>query len=121
METIFRQIVFKPLVFGTFGEIISNVVGLVETTVKYGVEHMGMNMAATTVETVKITLRRRYMTQLSMAAWRGYANFLLDRTKYVGSGHAAPNRAQIRQVIRGRGDLGENASLYMAHETDVLD
>jgi len=60
------------------------------------------------------------MTQLSMAAWRGYANLLLDRTKYVGSGQSAPNRAQIRQDMRGRGDMGEHLGLFGAHETDVL-
>ena len=34
-ETIFGQIVFKPLVFGSFGEMSSNVVSLVETAVEY--------------------------------------------------------------------------------------
>ena len=34
LETIFGQIVFKPLVFGTFGEMSSNVVALVETDVE---------------------------------------------------------------------------------------
>jgi hypothetical protein len=58
------------------------------------------------------------MTQLSMAAWRGYSNLLLDMTKYVGTCHAAHNMARIRQNMRGRGDMGEHAGLYMAHETD---
>ena len=64
LETIFMQIVFKTSVFDTFGKMSSNVV----------------------VETVRTTLRRRYNAQLSMAAWRGYADLLLDRTKYVGTG-----------------------------------
>ena len=119
LETIFGQIVFKPLVFGSFGEMSSNVVQLVETAVEYGVEHLGRNMAATTVETVRNALRRRYMTQLSMTARRGYANLLLDRTKYVGSGQLAPNRAPIRQDMRGRGDKGEHLGLFSAHETDA--
>jgi len=76
-------------------------------------------MAATTMETLRTTLRRRYMTQLSMAACRGYANLLLDRTKYVGAGHSAPNMARIRQVMRSQGDMGVHAGFYMAHETDV--
>ena len=50
-------------------------------------EHLGRNMAATTVDTVRVALRKRYKTHLSMAAWRRYANLLLDRTKYVGTGH----------------------------------
>ena len=62
LESIFWQIVFKPLVFGSFGEMSSNVVQLVETTVEYGVEHLGKNKAATTVDTVRTALRRRYMT-----------------------------------------------------------
>jgi len=119
LETIFWQIVFTPLVFESFEEMSSNVVSLVETAVEYGVEHLGRNMAATTVDTVRASLRKRNITQLSMAAWRGYANLLLDRTKYVGTGHTAPNMVQIRQDMRGREDLGEHAGLYMAHETDV--
>ena len=86
---------------------------------EYGVEHLGRNMAATTLDTVRVALRRRYRIQLSMASWRGYANLLLDRTKYVGTGHSAANIVQFRQNMRGRGDVGEHAGLYMAHETDV--
>ena len=33
LETNFRHTVFKPVVFGSFGEMSSNVVALVETTV----------------------------------------------------------------------------------------
>ena len=33
LEAIFRQLDFKPLVFGTFAEISSNVKDLIETTV----------------------------------------------------------------------------------------
>ena len=81
--------------FGSFGAMSSNVVALVETAAEYEIEHLGRNMAATTVDTVRTALRRRYMTQLSMAAWMGYANLLIDRTKYVDSGQPTPNRAQI--------------------------
>jgi hypothetical protein len=52
LEIIFKQLNFKALVFGTFGEVSSNVRELVETAVEYGVEHLGRNMAAITVETV---------------------------------------------------------------------
>ncbi len=62
MKTIFVQINFKPFVFGSFGEMSSNVVTLVETAVVYGVEHLGKNMTATTVDTVRTALPRRYMT-----------------------------------------------------------
>ena len=75
-----------PNIFGSLGETSSNVVALVETTVEYGVENLGRNIAATTVDTVRSALRRRYTTQLLKATWRGYANLLLERTKYVGSG-----------------------------------
>ena len=52
-----------------------------------------------------MALRRRYKEQLSMAAWRGYANLLLDRAKYVGRGEAVANRAQVRHAMRDRGDV----------------
>ncbi len=96
MESLFRQLDFKPLVFGTFAESSANVNAVLELAVEYGVEHLGRTMAATTVEAVKTTLRRRYRTQLSTAVWRGYANLILDRVKYVGSGRMGPNKAQVR-------------------------
>ena len=86
LEAIFRQLDFKPLVFGTFTEISNNVKDFIETTVEYGVEHLGRTMAATTVDAVRMALRRRCRTQLAMATLRGYANLVLDRTKYVGTG-----------------------------------
>ena len=86
LEAICRQLNFKARVFGAFREMSSNVGELVETAVEYGVEHLGRNMAATTVETVRVVMRRRYKARLSMTTWRSYANLLLDRTKYVERG-----------------------------------
>jgi CO dehydrogenase nickel-insertion accessory protein CooC1 len=57
----------KPLVFGTFGEMSSNVKEVVNIAVEYGVEHLGRTMAATTVDGVRTSLRRRYKTQMSLA------------------------------------------------------
>ncbi len=85
LESLFRQLDFKPLVFGTFAECSTNVKVVLEMTVEYGMEHLRRTMAATTVESVKTTLRRRYRTQLLPVVWRGYANLILDRVKYVGS------------------------------------
>ena len=85
LEAIFRQLDFRPLVFGTFAEIRSNVKDFIEIAVEYGVEHLGRTMAATTADAVRTALRRRYKTQLAMAAWKGYANLMLDMTKYVGT------------------------------------
>ena len=31
--------------------------------------------------------------QLSTAVWKGYANLILDRVKYVGAGRLGPNKA----------------------------
>ena len=76
-------------------------------------------MAATTVDIVRSALRRRYRTHLSPSAWRGYANLLLDRTKYVGTRKAATNMAHIMMEMRDRGDMGEHGHLWMAHEIDV--
>ena len=96
LEAIFMQLGSKPLVFGTFAEISSNVKDFIETKVEYGVEHLGRTMAATTVDAVRTTLRRRYKTQLAMATWKGYANLMLDMTKYVGTGTVGSNKAQIK-------------------------
>ncbi len=85
LECLFRQLDFKPLVFGTFAECNTNVKVVLEMVVEYRVEHLGRTMAATTVESVKSALRRRYRTQLSTVVWRGYANLILDRVKYVGT------------------------------------
>ena len=41
LEVIFKQLDFKPLVFGTFAESSINVRNVIETAVEYGVEHMG--------------------------------------------------------------------------------
>jgi hypothetical protein len=62
METLLRHHNFKPLVFGTFAEMSSNVNMVVDMAVDYGVEHLGRTMAATTVEGVRTALKRRYKT-----------------------------------------------------------
>ncbi len=105
--------------FGTFAESSTNVNAVLEMAVEYGVEHLGRTMAATTVEMVKTALRRRYRTQLSTAVWRGYANMILVRVKYVGTGKMGPNKAHVRAEIQGMADGGEFAGVWMAHETDV--
>jgi hypothetical protein len=118
LEGLFRRLDFKPLVFGTFGEMSSNVKEVVNITVEYGVEHLGRTMAATTVDGVRPALRRRYRTQLSLAVWRGYANLILGRVKYVGTGRLGPNKAQVRAEMQERADDGEFDGVSMAHETD---
>ncbi len=100
LEVIFRQMDFKPLVFGTFAESSSNVREFIEMTV----EHMGRTIAARTVGAVRMALRRRYRTQLAMAAWKGYANLVLDRTKYVETGTTGHNKAQFRQEMIAMAD-----------------
>ena len=63
LEAIFRQLDFKPLVFGTFAETSINVRKFIETAVEYGVEQLGRTIAATTVDAVRMAIRRRYKTQ----------------------------------------------------------
>ena len=63
LESVFRRLDCKPLVFG---EMSSNVKEVANMAVEYGVEHLGRTMAATTVDGVRTAMRRRYMTQLSM-------------------------------------------------------
>ena len=75
-------------------------------------------MAATSVEAVKATLMRRYKTQIAAATWKGYANLVLGRTKYVGTGASGSNKAQVKQAMIDRADEGEFVGMYMAHETD---
>ena len=87
--------------------------------VEYGVEHIGQIMAATTVNGVRTTLKGRYRTELSLAMWRGYANLILDRVKYVGTRCLGPNKAQVRAEMWERADGGEFDGVCMAHETDV--
>jgi hypothetical protein len=96
LESLFRRLDFGPLVFGTFGECSSNVKAVIDMAVEYGVEHLGRTMAATTVDAVRAALKRRYRAQLSTAVWRGYANLILDRVKYVGSIRLGPNKAHVR-------------------------
>ncbi len=111
------------MVFGTFGECNTNAKEVLEMAVgvEYGVEHLGRTMAATTtVDAVRTTLRRRYRTHLSTTAWKGYANLILHRAKYVGTERMRPNKAQVRAERQARADEGELAEIWMAHETVVL-
>ena len=94
------------MVFGTLAEISNNVIDFIETTMEYGVEHLGRTMTATTVDAVRMALRRRCMTQLAMATWNGYANQMLDMTKYVGTWKMGSNKAQIRQELKDMADEG---------------
>jgi len=68
LETIFKQLDSKPLTFGTFAEMSSNVKDFVEMTVEYGAEYLGTNMAASSPGVLRVALRRRLRAQLSMAA-----------------------------------------------------
>jgi len=76
-------------------------------------------MPASTPDELREALRRRFRAQLSMAAWRGYANVVLDRTKYVGTGRTGINKAHIGQDMLDREDAGEHTGLWTAHEIDV--
>ena len=107
LEAIFMQPDFKPLVFGTFTESNTNVREFIDTAVEYGVEHMGRKNTATTVDAVRIALRRRYRTQLTMTTWKGYANMFFDRTKYVGTGTTGHNKAQVWEDMIAMADVGE--------------
>jgi hypothetical protein len=107
------------MVFGTFGEMSSNVKDFIDLAVDYGAEHLGKSMAASTMDMVRQALKRRCRAQLSMASWRGYANLILDRTEFVGDGIEGLNRDKIRLGMIERADQGEFESLFLAHETDV--
>ncbi len=121
LGSLFRQLDFKTLVFGTFAECNSNVKVVLDMAVEYGVEHLGRTMAATTVEAVKIALRRRYITQLATAVSKGYANLILDRVKYVGTGRMGPNKAQVRAEMQDRADGGEFARMWILFQCKALE
>ena len=74
LEAIFKTLDFKPLIFGTFAEASTNVGEFLELAVKYGVEHLGRTMTATSVDSVNAALRKRYKTRLVTTEWKGYAN-----------------------------------------------
>jgi hypothetical protein len=114
-----RQLEFKPMVFGTFGEMSSNVKYFIDLAVDYGAEHLGKSMAASTLDMVRHALKRRYMAQLSMASWRGYAKLIIGRIKYVRDGIEGLNRDQIRLGMVERADHGEFESLFLAREMDM--
>ncbi len=59
MESLFK---IDGLGFGFFGEMSANVKDYIEMVVDDEAEHMGRTMAATTVEAVKITSMRRYIS-----------------------------------------------------------
>jgi hypothetical protein len=107
LESLFRRMDFRSLVFGTLGECSSNVKAVIEMAVEYGVDHLGRTMAAITVDAVRMALKRRYKARLSTAIWRGYANLILDRVKYVGIGRLGPNKAHVRARMQERADEGE--------------
>ena len=64
-------------------------------------------------------LRRRYIAQLSLAAWRGYANLVLEWAKYIGTGRAGTIKAEIMQDMLGRADACENVGMWTSHEARV--
>ena len=59
------------------------------------------------------------MAQLSMASRRGYANLILDRTKYAWDGIEGLNMDHVKLGMMYRADHGEFESLFLAHETDM--
>ena len=56
---------------------------------------------------------------MALAVWRGYANLVLDMTKYVGTWTVGSNKAQVRHEMRDMADVGEIEGMWMAHETDA--
>ena len=40
--------------------------------VDYGTEHLGRSIAASDIDVIRATIRRRFMARIAMASWRGY-------------------------------------------------
>ena len=108
LKAIFRNLDFKPLVFvrdirgGKY-----QCRGICGASSGVWNRANGHDNGISYVEAVKAAMRRRYMTELTTEAWKGYANMMLDRTKYVGTGAAGTNKAQVRQAMVDRADEGE--------------
>jgi len=60
-----------------------------------------------------------YAKKKTILSLRGYANLILDRTKYVGEGIEGLNKNQSRLGMIDKADLGEFDSLFLAHETNM--
>ncbi len=105
--SLFRQMDFKPRVFGTFGESGTSEIEVIEMAVEYGVEHLGRTITATIVDDVRMALRRRYMTQLSTVKWRGYANLILIGLSTWVPDAWVPTRLKSGQKCR-RERMGES-------------
>jgi len=56
LESLFRHLDLKHLVFGTFGECSTSVKEVLKIA-EYGVGHLGRSMAATTLDAVRMVLR----------------------------------------------------------------
>ncbi len=74
LEVIFRQLDFKPRVFGTFAKRSSDVRDFIDIVDEYGMDPLGMSMATMTPDVVRGPLLRRFRAHSSLATWRGYAN-----------------------------------------------
>lgn len=119
LETIFRQLEFKGLVFGTFGEMSSAVRELLELAVDYGTEHLGRAIAAADIDVIRATIRRRHSSRIVMASWRGYANLLINRSKYIGTG-SSMNGLQWRHHLADRANRGDFDSFSYANDIDRM-
>ena len=110
LETIFKQLDFKPLVFGAFAEMSSNVKYFVEMAVEYGIGHLGVDMAAMTRMWMVRWLSNAHTRHNCplQRAWRGYANLILERTRYVDTSVASTNRAHIGQEMIDRANAGKH-------------
>ena len=61
-------------------------------------EHLGRTIVATMAAAVLMALRRRYGTHLAMAAWMEYANLVMVRTTYVGTGTTGHRKQKYKKV-----------------------
>ena len=78
--------------------------------------YRALHIAASDIDVIRATIRRRFMARIAMASWKGYANLILDRIKYVGAG-STTNRTQWRHHMFARGDFD---SFSFAHEADRM-
>ncbi len=79
METEFKRLDFKPLVFGTFGEASTNVKTVVDMAVEYvRCGALGAIDGNNYSEECQSIVKEKIPHAVEVAVWRGHTNLILD-------------------------------------------
>ena len=84
MRTVLRRHRFAGLVVGHVGEASNGLKAFVAMMADTAAERKGRITGAKTRKQAASVLGTRFMVQLSIASWRGRADLVIDRARYVG-------------------------------------